>query len=413
MSFEHGFMPCDIYLPARRTDLARWAVIACDQYTSQRDYWDRVEAAVGDAPSTLRLIQPEIDLDKAPERLPFIRRAMEKYVSDGTLEKAVENGYVLTLRRTFSGLRPGLVGLVDLEAYDFSPGTPKPIRASEKTIFERLPPRMRIREGALLECPHVMLLADDPEGLLVEAVLDKVKKDDPLYDFDLMLDGGHLTGWAVEDERILAGIDRALETLTRRGEGFMLAVGDGNHSLASAKACWENVKRDLTIEEQRTHPARFALAEVVNLHCPALLFKPIHRVVFGAKAGELEKDFALWLDQNNLRLCKGGSICFTDGCSESAVQVENGDRLIDAAWVQPWMDDYVLRHPDVKLDYVHGDQALREICLSRGAAGIALGTIDKSALFPSMRTLGVLPRKAFSMGEADEKRFYLEARLLA
>ena len=412
MGFEHGFMPCDICLPARRASYERWAVIACDQYTSQRDYWDRVESIVGDAPSALNLIQPEIDLDKAPQRLPMIRQAMESYVSDGTLEKAVRNGYVLTLRRTFSGLRPGLVGLVDLETYDFAPGNLKPIRASEKTIVERLPARMRIRERALVECPHVMLLADDPEGLLVERVWEKVKARQPLYDFELMMSGGHLTGWAVEDGAILNEIDRAMSALMERSDGFLFAVGDGNHSLASAKACWENVKKGLSAEDQARHPARFALAEVVNLHCPALLFKPIHRAVFGADVQDLEKDFALWLEGRWARLAQGGSICFTDGQREEAFRVESGETLIDAAWVQPWLDDYVLRHPGVRLDYVHGDRALREICLSQGAAGIGLGTIDKSALFPSIRSLGVLPRKAFSMGEADEKRFYLEARLL-
>ncbi|MBR5751995.1 MAG: DUF1015 family protein, partial [Clostridia bacterium] len=334
------------------------------------------------------------------------------YVSDGTLEKAVRNGYVLTLRRTFSGLRPGLVGLVDLEAYDFAPGNLKPIRASEKTIVERLPARMRIREGALVECPHVMLLADDAEGLLVERVWEKVKARQPLYDFELMMSGGHLTGWAVEDGALLKDIDRAMSALMERSDGFLFAVGDGNHSLASAKACWENVKKGLSAEDQARHPARFALAEVVNLHCPALLFKPIHRAVFGADVQDLEKDFALWLEGRRARLAQGGSICFTDGQREEAFRVESGETLIDAAWVQPWLDDYVLRHPGVRLDYVHGDGALREICLSQGAAGIGLGTIDKSALFPSIRSLGVLPRKAFSMGEADEKRFYLEARLL-
>ncbi len=410
MSFDLGFKPCDILLPAPGVDLRRWAVIACDQYTSQKEYWEKADRIAGDAPSALRLILPEAYLDETEARLPAVRRAMEEYLSGGALAPGVRSGFVLTLRATPSGLRPGLVGMVDLEAYDFAPGTHKPVRASESTIIERLPPRIRVREGALLECPHVMLLADDPEGTLVEAAYERVKEDAPIYDFELMLGGGHLTGWKIEDAQALSAIDAALRGLHARGKGFLFAVGDGNHSLATAKACWEKQKAGLPEEARACHPARFALVEVVNLHCPALLFRPIHRAVFCAGLDELIGDFERYTASQGLKVRPGGSICFTDGLRRVPLSVVGGEALLDAARVQPWLDDYVKRHPASSIDYVHGEEALKEVCLTKNAVGIELGTIDKSALFPSVARLGVLPRKAFSMGEADEKRFYMEAR---
>ncbi|MBQ4227414.1 MAG: DUF1015 domain-containing protein, partial [Clostridia bacterium] len=384
--------------------------IACDQYTSQKDYWEKADKIAGDAPSALRLVLPEACLDETEARLPAVNRAMEDYLSGGALVPGVLSGFVLTLRKTPSGARPGLVGMVDLEAYDFAPGTDKPIRASESTILERLPPRIRVREGALLECPHVMLLADDPEGTLVEAALERVKGDAPIYDFELMLGGGHLTGWKIENAQALSAIDAALQGLYARNNGFLFAVGDGNHSLATAKACWEKRKAGLSETERASDPARFALVEVVNLHCPALVFRPIHRAVFGAEMDELIKNFERYNASLGLKTLPGGSICFTDGRSRAPFCVTGDEALLDAARVQPWLDSYLKRHPGCYVDYVHGEEALKEVCLSKNAVGIELGTIDKSALFPSVARLGVLPRKAFSMGEADEKRFYMEAR---
>ena len=407
MSDNNCFSPCDIHLPARPADLARWAVIACDQYTSQRDYWDRVSSFVGEAPSTLHLIQPEIDLDKAGGRLPLIRQSMRKYLDEGILTRQVKNGYVLTLRRTASGLRAGLVGKVDLEQYEFAPGSDAPIRASEGTILERIPPRMRIREGACLECPHIMLLVDDPKGLLVEQTFKGVQGEKPLYDFELMLGGGHLTGWKIEDAARLRQIGDALDELYSESQGLLFAVGDGNHSLATAKACWDKLKSTLSEAEKASHPARYALVEVVNLHCEALLFKPIHRAVFGAQAGQLRDSFAKWLERKGLTLKPGSGIEFLEVGSYA---VGGAEDVLPAVHLQAWLDEYLKQHPNSSVDYVHGDEALRSVCRKQKAAGIRLGTIDKSALFPSVRQNGVLPRKAFSMGEADEKRFYMETR---
>lgn len=413
MSFDKGFLPCDIYLPARFVDPAKWAVIACDQYTSQRDYWDKVGRTVGGAPSALNVIQPEIDLDTADERRPFVRACMEKYLSEGVLEKRVSHGFVLTLRTTPSGARPGLVGAVDLEAYDFAPGNDRPVRASEGTIIERLPPRIKIRRGAALECPHIMLLADDKEGLLVESVYESVKHAAPLYDFELMLGGGHLTGWSVTDSKALTRIDRALDDLYTRGSGFLCAVGDGNHSLATAKACWDELKATLSEQERAAHPARYALCEIVNLHCPALRFEPIHRAVFGADLSTLLTSFSWYLASKGLKREAGGSIRFTNGKECACIGVSGEGSMLDTVYLQPWLDEFIAAHPGASVDYVHGEDALMRICADTGACGILLGTIDKSALFPSILAGGVLPRKSFSMGSADEKRFYMEARLIA
>ena len=411
MNFDKGISPCEILLPSDGGMYAAWSVIACDQYTSQRAYWDKVSETVGGRPSTLNIIQPEIDLASAEERLPSVRESMRRYLTDGTLVPAVKNGFVLTLRRTFSGERPGLVGAVDLDAYEFKPGTDKPIRASEGTIIERLPPRIRIREGAEIESPHIMLLVDDPADRLVGAAYARVKDKALLYDFDLMMNGGHLTGWAVEDGESLDAIDRALDELYEDCGGFLAAVGDGNHSLATAKACWEKRKPSLTEEERRTDPARFALVEIVNLHCAALNFRPIHRCVFGVKdPAVLIDSYAEYLKNKGLELVTGGHLRFTDGKNERDFTVRGAENVLDSVHLQPWLDGYLASHEGVSVDYVHGEQALRDICASKGAVGIELGTIEKSALFPSVLAGGVLPRKSFSMGEADEKRFYTEVR---
>ena len=410
MKLNRGIRPCEILLPAHSRDFAGWAVIACDQYTSQRSYWDKVALLTRGKPTTLNITQPEIDLDKAEARLPFVRQKMQEYLSDGTLAPAVKNGFVLTRRTTFSGDRIGLVGAVDLDAYEFKPGTAKPVRASEGTIIERLPPRIRIREGAQIECPHIMLLIDDPKMSLIEPVYESVLQKTPLYDFDLMLNGGHLTGWGVEDEEVLEGIDKAIEALFVASNGFLAAVGDGNHSLATAKACWEQIKPTLSEKERLTHPARMALVEIVNLHCEALKFKPIHRAVFGASMDELIDSFSNWLSKRNLDLYEGGHLRFTDGDSEKAYGIRGGENVLDCVYLQPWLDEYIKANQAKSVDYIHGDEALKEICRANKCGGIMPGTIDKAALFPSILAGGVLPRKSFSMGEADEKRFYMEAR---
>lgn len=432
--------PDDIYLPARGVDLRRWAVVACDQYTSQPDYWQRVEAYVGEAPSTLHLVQPEIDLAHAEARIPAIHRAMREYLSNGTLVRAVHDGFTLTERTTASGVRLGLVAAVDLEAYDFTPGSGAMIRATEGTIRERIPPRMRIREGAPLECPHVMLLLDDPDFTVIEPLYTRLHETAPLCDFELMENGGHLRVWGVQDDDALAPVSNALSALWEKADGLLYAVGDGNHSLATAKACWDALKPTLSPEARQTHPARYALAEIVNLHSPALTFEPIHRVLFGTDVYDLLQSYQQFLSARGMSLTPAASpsgvpsgkrpptaaqpspaaceeqasnrdhLTFISADTRVDVRVENPSNPLPVAILQPFLDDYLRTHPAARIDYVHGASAVRTLCQSPHTTGILLPAIDKAALFPAVRQGGVLPRKTFSMGEADEKRYYMECR---
>lgn len=444
-----GLKPDDIYLPAEGVDPRRWAVVACDQYTSQPDYWRRVEAYVGARPSTLHIVQPEIDLERAGARIPAIHRAMREYLSNGTLVRAVRNGFTLTERTTASGARLGLVAAVDLEEYDFTPGSGAMIRATEGTIRERIPPRLRIREGAQLECPHVMMLLDDPARTVIEPLHARLRENAPLCDFELMENGGHLRVWGVEGDA-LAPVSDALSALWEKSDGFLYAVGDGNHSLATAKARWEALKPTLSPEEAQTHPARYALAEIVNLHSPALAFEPIHRVLFGADMEDLIHSYRACLADRGMKLTaaeplssracgaepaepcssrasgtesaeKSSSACgmistdeaeltFVSGNARVSYRVENPENPLPVAVLQPFLDEYLRGHPAARIDYVHGAAAVESLCQTPHTTGILLPAIDKSALFPAVRQGGALPRKTFSMGEADEKRYYMECR---
>ena len=444
-----GLKPDDIYLPAEGIDLRRWAVVACDQYTSQPEYWRRVEAYVGAHPSTLHIVQPEIDLARAGARIPAIHRAMREYLSNGTLVRAVRNGFTLTERTTASGARLGLVAAVDLEEYDFTPGSGAMVRATEGTIRERIPPRLRIREGAPLECPHVMLLLDDPARTVIEPLHARLRETAPLCDFELMENGGRLRVWGVEGNA-LAPVSDALSALWERSDGFLYAVGDGNHSLATAKARWDALKPALSPGEAQTHPARYALAEIVNLHSPALAFEPIHRVLFGADMEDLVSAYRAHLasrgmkltaveplssrasgtkpvDPSSSRACEvesaepSSSACgmtptdeaeltFVSGNARASYRVGNPENPLPVAVLQPFLDEYLHSHPAARIDYVHGAAAVESLCQTPHTTGVLLPAIDKSALFPAVRQGGALPRKTFSMGEPDEKRYYMECR---
>lgn len=457
-----GLKPDDIYLPAEGIDLRRWAVVACDQYTSQPEYWRRVEAYVGARPSTLHIVQPEIDLERAGARIPAVHRAMREYLSNGTLVRAVRNGFTLTERTTASGARLGLVAAVDLEEYDFTPGSGAMIRATEGTIRERIPPRLCIREGAPLECPHVMLLLDDPAHTVIEPLYARLRETAPLCDFELMENGGRLRVWGVEGDA-LAPVSDALSALWEKSDGFLYAVGDGNHSLATAKARWDALKPALSPEEAQTHPARYALAEIVNLHSPALAFEPIHRVLFGADMEDLVSAYRAHLASRGMKLtaveplssrasgtkpvepssscaceaesaelsssCACGAkpaepsssacgmtptdeaeLTFVSGNARASYRVGNPENPLPVAVLQPFLDEYLHSHPAARIDYVHGAAAVESLCQTPHTTGILLPAIDKSALFPAVRQGGALPRKTFSMGEPDEKRYYMECR---
>lgn len=396
--------PGIFYLPRAGENMEKWPVVACDQYTAQKDQWEAADAFVGGAPSTLRLIIPEAYLEESDARVPRVQRVMDDYLRQGILEEAVR-GMVLLERETQSGRRLGLVMTVDLEAYDFAPGSASLIRPTEGTIVSRIPPRQKVRRGAALELSHVLLLCDDPGRTVIEPVYARRESLRPLYDVELMLNGGHARGWAVEDEATLRAIAGALQRLQQSlaPGGILLAVGDGNHSLATAKAHWMEVKKDLPADAQADHPARFAMVELNNIYDPALIFEPIHRVIFGST------------EENVLSALREADLQSAPERPDVVLVTKNGDRplrighslhSLPVGTVQQLLD----RVPDLRLDYVHGEDAVRHLAQSEDAVGILLPPMEKGLLFPAVAKNGPLPRKTFSMGEANEKRYYMEAR---
>ncbi len=412
-----GFLPCDILLPAASCDLTAWACVACDQYTSQPEYWAEAAALAGDKPSCLRLTLPECFLPQSEQRIPRIHQAMAKYLEDGTLIPAVRDGYVLLERTTENGARLGLVGAVDLESYDYT-GVPSIVRPTEETITARLPARLAIRRGAPLETSHIMLLLDDPLKRIIEPLYARRESLPLLYDFPLMQGGGHLRGWAIAADEDKAAIQAALlaHKATLGENPLLFAVGDGNHSLATAKARWEEIKPTLTPAEQAVHPARFALAEAVNLHDPALYFEPIHRVLTGVNPQSLLADWADYCANRGMTLVLDGPAegaqvfpCYF-GEEEHTAAVLHPDGPLAVATLQTYLDDFLARHDEAEIDYIHGDDVLRRLSRAPGAMGFLLPPLDKFAFFPAVEKLRILPRKTFSMGHAHEKRYYMECR---
>ena len=415
MSFDRvGIRPARILLPAPSVSHETWACIACDQYTSEPEYWQKAFAAAGGAPSALRLILPEVYLKESADRIPVIHAAMAQYLQDGLLAPAVDPGFILCERTVPSGTRLGLVCAVDLEQYSFEKGSLPLVRPTEQTIASRLPPRLVIRRGAPVELTHIMILIDDPGRTVLEPLQARKDSLRKVYDFDLMMDGGHLEGWAVDRAADLEAVDSAMNSLldSLGADPLLLAVGDGNHSLATAKACWEELKQNLSEEEQKDHPARFALCEIVNIHDEALLFEPIHRVVTGTDAAAL---LAAWQEYAAARgmtldAAEGHRFTVVSANGDRTVTVGNPEGAIPCETIQKFLDDFLARHPEAEIDYIHGEQSLRALASAPGAVGFLLPEIDKKSFFSDVKKLGVLPRKTFSMGEADEKRFYMEAR---
>ena len=417
MTFENvGIAPCNLLLPADHVAPETWACVACDQYTSQPEYWQEAARIVGEAPSCLKLVLPECYLPETAQRVPRIHAEMAKYAADGTLSQRVTEGFVLVERTTESGSRLGLVGVADLEEYDFT-GKKCLIRPTEQTITARLPARLTIRREAPMELSHIMLLMDDPMQSVIEPLHARRSELPLLYDFPLMQGGGHLRGWAVtaeeDKEEILANLTALKAALGP--EPLLFAVGDGNHSLATAKARWEELKPTLTPEEQLTHPARYAMVEVENIHDEALKFEPIHRILTGVDPCALLQD---WCDYCQARgMVSNGlptadeqvfSVLF-DGF-ELSVAIAHPDGPMPVATLQSYLDDFLARHPDAEIDYIHGDDVLRSLAGAPDAMGFLLPPIDKGTFFQAVQTLGILPRKTFSMGHAHEKRFYMECR---
>ena len=401
---ELAFQPTDFLLPANTDELDRWPCIACDQYTSQRDYWERAERFVGEAPSTLRMIIPECWLSEAETRIPQVQQTMRDYLAAGILQTAVRGGYILTERTTPSGKRLGLVGAVDLEQYDFDEAVHPAIQPTELTVVERLPPRVAVRRGAPLETGHFMLLANAPLRTLIEPLYAVRSRLQCVYDVELMLSGGHLRAWAVTDAADLRRIDEVMRAQQQANGGALLfTVGDGNHSLAAAKRCWEEKKAVLGPD----HPLRYAMCEVVNLYDEALRFEPIHRIVRGIGAAALIEALT-----DALPLTAERQSLTVVTAQEDVVLPAPGGEELAVSTVQTVLDRMLKENPGASIDYIHGEEAVRSLCADGGTVGLLLPPIDKNSFFDILNARGRMPRKTFSMGEADEKRFYMECRRL-
>jgi len=415
MSFDRiGIRPARILLPAPQVSPETWACIACDQYTSEPEYWKKAFETAGDAPSALRLILPEVNLKKSEELIPGIHATMARYLQEGLLAPAVASGFILCERTVPSGSRLGLVCAVDLEQYSFEKGKKPLVRPTEQTIASRLPPRLVIRRGAPVELTHIMILIDDPERTVLEPLQAKKDSLRKLYDFDLMMNGGHLKGWAVDRADDLDQVDRAMNRLldSLGSDPLLLAVGDGNHSLATAKAYWNELKENLSAEQQENHPARFALCEIVNIHDNALLFEPIHRVITGTDPASLFADWREYAAERGMTLdaAEGHRFTMVSEDGDRIITVGNPEGAIPCETIQKYLDNFLTRHPEAEIDYIHGEQSLRTLARRKNAVGFLLPEIDKKSFFSDVKKLGVLPRKTFSMGEADEKRFYMEGK---
>jgi hypothetical protein len=428
-----GIQIPQVYLPKAGIDPQKWAVIACDQFTSEPEYWHDVEKIVGGAPSTLNLTFPEVHLEKPGEmeRIQSIQLAMRSYLDEGILQP--HEGFVYVERTIDGRTRKGVMLCLDLERYDYNKGSSSLIRATEGTIVDRLPPRIKIREGADLEFPHILVLIDDPNKTVIEPLTIAKEKFEKLYDFDLMLDSGHLAGYAVNTE-FENGIVEALRGLAKpetfaakydvsKEEPVLLfAMGDGNHSLATAKAIWEKNKAQVGMD----HPSRYALVEIENVHDEALEFEPIHRVLFGLKKDVFAEMKAFFGgDFSYTPLASGAEMTSrvdnADGEKQAigivgggqqfgVIEIANPATNLAVGTIQAFLDGFLKNGGAEKIDYVHGEDVVERLSLQNGNVGFYLAGMHKNELFKTVIVDGALPRKTFSMGEAREKRFYMEAR---
>ena len=389
------FNPADILLP--KTGFEKWAVVACDQYTSEPEYWNDVESIVGDAPSALRVILPEIYLSgDNSERIAAINANMQSYL-DGGIFDLHENSMIYVERESGVDIRRGIVGVIDLEDYDYSKGATSAIRATEATVIERIPPRVQIRKDAPLELPHILLLIDDPDCTVIEPLAAEKDGFEKAYDFDLMKDGGHIEGRFLSDSAI-AKVQDALEALLDVNNGLLFAVGDGNHSLATAKECY-NLSRDPL--------ARYALVEVVNIHDESIEFEPIYRVLFNVDAEDFIESFSAYTDMKGIGK-RQRFRCITPEV-DGELEVKSTAKL-PVGTLQSFIDVYMKQHPEVRVDYIHGEDVVESLCEQERTLGFIFDGMMKDELFPAIIADGSLPRKTFSMGHARDKRYYIEAR---
>jgi len=423
-----------ILLPQKNIDLQKWAVIACDQFTAQPEYWQEVEDIVGDAPSTYHMILPEVFLEtpQEEERIKNANIEMQNYLQSGIFTSM--EGFIYVHRKLNGQTRRGLMVCLDLEHYDYTPGAQTLIRASEGTIIDRLPPRIRIRKQAVLETPHILVLFDDPLDTVFGPLEDQLETFEKLYDFDLMLDSGHLEGYAINNDAIQQGILTALEQLIDpetfankyalepgKHQPLLFGMGDGNHSLATAKAIWEEIKPTVGSD----HPARYALVEIENVHDAALTFEPIYRVLFDLNTSILQEMHAYWGDSllveevntpeeliSAVDAARGAAhkvgMITSDGLK--LITIHDAKENLPVGTLQHFLDEFMTNQGAEKIDYIHGEDVLFEMGTVEGNVGFYIPGMDKSDLFKTMILDGALPRKTFSMGSAKTKRFYMECR---
>lgn len=411
--------PSNILLPDfNKVDGKKWAAVACDQYTSEPEYWNKAYEFAAGCPSTLELMLPEAFLDRESELIPKINQKMHEYLADHLVEHKDSMIY-LERKQSDGRIRRGIVGAIDLEDYDYSKGSQTLTRATEGTVLERIPPRVAIRRGAAFEMPHIMILIDDPERTVIEPISSKAESYAKAYDFDLMADSGHVKGRFISPEDF-DGINTALDKLATaeamnkkygvKVAPLLFAMGDGNHSLASAKALYEEIKREIGDEAAKDHPARYALCEIVNLHDEALDFEPIYRVLFGVDKEDFTRSFADYLSALHGNAEEQGIDLWQDGEIIKTYTVKSAEAQLAVGTVQNFLDIYVKAHPEVTVDYIHGIETVRTLTRQDNTLGITFDGMTKDMLFKTVICDGALPRKTFSMGHAADKRFYLECR---
>ncbi len=431
----------EVLLP-KKIDLKSWSVIACDQYTQDKEYWANVEKNASSKPSTLNLILPEVYLNDSSkeERIAKIHKTMKDYISNGVFDDEKKEFIYIERKTAFNRTRKGLIALIDLDTYEWKPFSKANIRATEATIVERIPPRMKIRLGAPLELPHIMLLVDDKEDILVGQTGKDVKASTPIYSGDLMSNGGSITGWAVSDEKELTRLNESLNKIAEKnrqpdGSTFLFAVGDGNHSLATAKSVWEEYKKELQNKgaseaEINENPVKFALVEIVNIYDEGLTFEPIHRVLFNADSNKLidfissklacspkEVTTEDELKQSVKNSTANFGFIFKQDGKTKYVLLETKIKELAVSKLQPEIDEFIKNNSTdsankIEIDYIHGTEEVISLGKKENSTGILLPPIIKDSFFDTINSRGPLPRKSFSMGEADEKRFYLECRKL-
>lgn len=408
----------NILLP-KNADMTKWSVVACDQYTSEPEYWNDVEKIVGDAPSTLKLTLPEIYLEdeNVSERIAKINSNMKSLLDEDFFNEYKDSMIYLERTQSDGKIREGLIGVVDLEAYSYEKGAETPIRATEKTVIERIPPRVKIRENAPLELPHIMILIDDDKKQIIENLKNKVSENDKVYDFDLMKNGGHVKGYLLNEET-MDEVDKGLKELADKEvfakkygindkEVLLFAMGDGNHSLATAKACYEKLKETMSEDEYLNNPARYALVELVNLHSPALEFEAINRVIFNTDPEKLLNSLKEYYQIN--KDGNGQEIEVITNDIDEKWYIENPKSNIAVGSIQIFLDEY-LKNNEGKIDYIHGEETTKNLAKQNGNVGFIFEAMPKNELFKTVILDGSLPRKTFSMGHSYDKRYYLESR---